>query len=281
MQLVRTLSLAFLAALALSPTLALDAGTRQVPAHDVPVPDTASRAAELLIGGPLSPIWDAHPKTAEAWKALVLQSEREVMKIIPPQRERFAVKSEPTVIAGVKAFILTPENIPETNKNRVLVHVHGGGYVFNPGESGTGEGIMMAGTARMKVISIDYRMAPDFPYPAAMDDAMAVWKEVTKTTDPKKTAIFGTSSGGGMTLAMVLRAIKEGLPLPAAMAPGTPSSDMTKTGDSYFTNEMLDNVLVSYNGWLGDAAKLYANGTDLKDPMLSPIYGVVFGPRSA
>src|SRR5205814_7337121 len=79
--------------------------------------------------------------------------------------------------------------------------------------------------------------------------------------------------GGGMTLAMVLRAEKEGLPLPAATAPGTPWSDMTKTGDTYFTNEMVDNVLVSNDGWLGDAAKLYANGHDLKDPMLSPVYG--------
>ena len=56
-------------------------------------------------------------------------------------------------------------------------------------------------------------MPPDHPYPAAMDDAMAVWKEVVKTNDPKKMAIFGTSTGGGMTLAMVLRAKKEGLPL--------------------------------------------------------------------
>ena len=80
-----------------------------------------------------------------------------------------------------------------------------------------------------------------------------------------------------MTLAMVLRAIKEGLPLPAAIAPGTPWSDITETGDTYFANEMLDNVLVSYRGWLGDAAKLYANGTDLKDPMLSPIYGDFHG----
>jgi acetyl esterase/lipase len=267
------LALSLLASLALTAALALEPGTRQVPARDVPVPTTASRAAQVLIGGPLSPIWDAHPKTAEAWQALVLQSEREVMKIIPTLRERFGVKSDPAVIGGVKVFVLTPDNIPEANGNRLLVHVHGGGYVFNPGEAGTGEGVMMAGTARMKVISIDYRMAPDFPYPAAMDDAMAVWKEVVKSTDPKKTAIFGTSSGGGMTLAMVLRAIKEGLPLPAAIAPGTPHSDMTKTGDSYFANEMLDNVLVSYDGWLGDAAKLYANGADLKDPMLSPIYG--------
>jgi acetyl esterase/lipase len=68
----------------------------------------------------------------------------------------------------------------------------------------------MAGYSGIKVISVDYRMPPDFPYPAALDDAMAVWKEVVKTTNPKNIAIFGTSTGGGMTLAMVLRAEKEG-----------------------------------------------------------------------
>jgi acetyl esterase/lipase len=67
------------------------------------------------------------------------------------------------------------------------------------------------------------------------------------------------------------------LPLPAAIAPGTPWTDLTKTGDSYFTNEGIDNILVSYDGWVGDAARLYAGGNDLKDPMLSPIYGDVSG----
>jgi epsilon-lactone hydrolase len=273
---VRTLSFALIL-IASSPALAFENGARQVPARDVPVPTTASPAAQVLIGAPLSPIWNAHPKSAEEWKALVAERASVANKIIPVLRQRFGVTSEPTVIGGVKAFVLTPDSIPEANRNRVLVHVHGGGYVLSPGEAGTGEGIMMAGTARMKVISIDYRMPPDFPYPAAMDDAMAVWKEVVKANDAKKTAIFGTSTGGGMTLAMVLRAIKEGLPLPAAIAPGTPWSDITETGDTYFANEMLDNVLVSYRGWLGDAAKLYANGTDLKDPMLSPIYGDFHG----
>ena len=106
---------------------------------------------------------------------------------------------------------------------------------------------------------------------------MAVYKEILKTTDAKHIGIFGTSTGGGMTLAMVLRAKAEGLPIPAAIAPGTPWSDMTKTGDSYFTNDMIDNVLVSNEGWLGEAAKVYANGHDLKDPMLSPIYGDLHG----
>jgi acetyl esterase/lipase len=90
---------------------------------------------------------------------------------------------------------------------------------------------------------------------------------------PKNMAIFGSSTGGGLTLAMVLRAKAEHLPLPAAIAPGTPWSDLTDTGDSYRTNEWLDGNLVSANGWLGDAARLYAGGHDLKEPYLSPIYG--------
>lgn len=258
--------------------IALEGGIRQLPARDVPVPNAdVSPAVQALIGAPLSPIWNDHPKDAAAWKALIKMRAEAVEKTLPDLRARLGVKVEPTKIAGVNAFVVTPNDIPEQNRNRLLVHVHGGGYVFFPGESGTREAILMAAYGKYKVISIDYRMPPDHPYPAAMDDAMAVWKEVVKTNDPKKMAIFGTSTGGGMTLAMVLRARMEGLPLPAATAPGTPWSDMTKTGDTFFTNEKVDNILVSNDGWLGDAAKLYANGHDLKDPQLSPVYGDLSG----
>ena len=246
---------------------------RTVPAHEISAPDTVSPALQKVIGGPLSAIWNEHPKSDAEWKTLITRLQTGAEAALPDLRKRMAVKVEPSTIAGVKTFMVTPETIAPENRNRLLFHVHGGGYVFGPGESGTREAILMAGYGHIKVISVDYRMPPDFPYPAAIDDAMEVWKEVVKTTDPKNMAIFGTSTGGGMTLAMVLRAKKEGLPLPAATAPGTPWSDMTKTGDTFFTNEKVDNVLVSNDGWLGDAAKLYAAGHDLKDPMLSPVYG--------
>jgi acetyl esterase/lipase len=167
--------------------------------------------------------------------------------------------------------------MPLGNRNRLLVHVHGGGYVYNPGEAGTVEAVLMAGFGKFKVISFDYRMPPDAPYPAAMDDAMAVWRAALGMAKPENMAIFGTSTGGGMTLAMILRAKTEGLPLPAAIAPGTPWADLTETGDSYKANEWLDNVLVSYGGYLGRAARLYAGGHDMKDPQLSPIYGDFHG----
>jgi epsilon-lactone hydrolase len=256
----------------------LEAGIREVPAKEIAVPTAGvSPQEQAVIGAPLQPFWNDHPRDAAAWKALINMRADQINKTLPGLREKLGVKSEQVTIAGVNCYILTPDNIPEANRNRVLVHVHGGGYVFGPGESATREAVLMAGYGKFKVISIDYRMPPDFPYPAAMDDAMAVWKETVKTNDPKKMAIFGTSTGGGMTLAMVLRAKAEGLPLPAATAPGTPWSDMTKTGDTFYTNEKVDNILVSNDGWLGEAAKLYANGHDLKDPQLSPIYGDLTG----
>lgn len=253
---------------------AFEGPVRKVPTRDIPVPTAdVSPGMQKIIGGPFAPIWNDHPKTAAEWKEWVKARADAVVATLPDMRAKLGVKVEPTTIAGVPAFIVTPSEIPEANRDRLLFHVHGGGYVLSPGEAGTREAILAAAYGKFKVISVDYRMPPDHPYPAAMDDAMAVWKEVVKTTDPKKIAIFGTSTGGGMTLAMVLRAKKEGLPLPGATAPGTPWSDMTKTGDTFFTNEMIDNVLVSNDGWLGDAAKLYAGSADLKDPFLSPVYG--------
>lgn len=253
-------------------------GIRHAPARDIAVPTyEVSPEAQALIGGPYPPHMNADPQNAAEWKELINRRAALIVAALPGLQEKLGVTVQPAVIGGIKAFIVTPRSMPEANRNRLLVHVHGGGYVFQPGEAALPEAVMMAGFGGFKVISVDYRMPPDFPYPAAMDDALAVWKAAANMADPKNMAIFGTSTGGGMTLAMVLRAKAEGLPLPGAIAPGTPWSDLTDTGDTYQSNEWVDNVLVSWNGWLGRAAKLYAAGHDLRDPQLSPIYGDFHG----
>ena len=249
-------------------------GARTVPGRSIPVPGDVSPSLQATIAAPYRvPAWDANPKSAAEWKELIDKLAAAAAILQKGVREKLGVTLEATTIGGVKAFILTPKEIRPENRNRLLFNIHGGGYVYNPGEAGTGEATLMAAYGGYKVIAIDYRMPPDYPYPAAMDDAIAAWKAAVKMADPRNMAIFGTSTGGGMTLATILRAKQEGLPLPAAIAPGTPWSDLTETGDTYKTNEWLDNVLVSYSGYLQHAAALYANGHDLKDPQLSPIYG--------
>jgi acetyl esterase/lipase len=127
------------------------------------------------------------------------------------------------------------------------------------------------------VISVDYRMPPVAYFPAALDDVVAVWREALKAYRADRMAVFGSSAGGALTLEMVLRLKQLGLPLPAAIGPGTPMADLTGVGDSFAANAFVDNVLVSRAGACDPAAQLYAHGHDLKDPLLSPIYGDIHG----
>jgi acetyl esterase/lipase len=250
---------------------------RIVPSRSIPVPDTVSPQMQAIIAQPLDPSFNIAPETTAEWKARVDKAALTAMAALPKVREALGVSVEPTTIAGVKAFIVTPKSIPLGNRDRLRQHLHGGVRVLNPGEAGTREAILMAGFAGFKVISVDYRMPPDFPYPAALDDAITVYREVSKTAKAENIGIFGTSAGGSLTLTTLLRARMEHLPIPGAIAPGTPTVDLTRTGDSLFTNAMVDNVLGTQDGFIRATALLYANGRDLKDPLLSPIYGDVQG----
>src|SRR5215207_2754441 len=252
-------------------------GTREVPARSLPVPDTVSPQMQAVIARPFNPNFNLVPETTADWKKRVEDAARNVVATLPRLREALGVSVEPTTIGGVKAFIVTPKVIPSGSRDRVLLHLHGGVRVFNPGEAGTREAILMAGFAGYKVISVDYRMPPDFPFPAALDDAVAVYRELLKTTKPENIGIFGASAGGSLTLTTLLRARMESLPMPGAIAPRTPTVDLTKTGDSLFTNAFVDNVVGTQDGFIRATAFLYANGRDLKDPLLSPIYGDVHG----
>jgi acetyl esterase/lipase len=271
---LRTATLLLCAAMVLTTA---HAQTLDVPAHSVPVPTTVSPQMAKIIGAPLRTNWNLLPKTGEEWKPVADAGAAGTIKNIPGMMERLHVKVEKTTIDGVRAFILTPDVITPENRNRVLIHVHGGCYVLNPGEAALPEALFMAGFGHFKVIAVDYRMPPEAYFPAALDDGIAVYKNAIKTTNPKNIAIFGSSAGGALTLEMVLKAKQDGLPLPGAIAPGTPMSDVTKVGDTFVTNAMLDNVLVSPDGFCDAGTKVYANGHDLKDPLLSPVYADMKG----
>jgi epsilon-lactone hydrolase len=252
-------------------------GTLEVPAKTLSAPPDVSPQLQKIIGAPLRTNWDKRPKTGEEWKPVADAGAEALMKNVPGMMERMKVKVEKTTIDGVRAFIVTPETIAPANANRQLIHMHGGCYVLNPREAGLPEAIFMAGFGHIKVVSVEYRMPPEAYFPAALDDGIIVYKALMKTTPAKNMAFFGTSAGGALVLEMGLKAKDLGLPMPGAIASGTPMSDVTKVGDTFYTNAMVDNVLVSPDGFCDAGAIVYANGHDMKDPLISPVYGDMHG----
>jgi epsilon-lactone hydrolase len=259
---------------------------RKIPSRVIPVPDTVSPVLQKLIahdnpeqfGKYLAPYLGPSPlkvpQTVDEWRAFVnTVPDPDFLEAFAEFRDKFGVKISELVISGVHCYEITPKISKPNTPNRLLFHLHGGGWVGGAGQSGLLEAIVTAGLTGYKVITVDYRLLPDHPFPAAMDDAMAVWKEIVKREKPGNVGMLGSSVGGSMVLSLVQRAKNEGIRLPGALMSGTPWSDLSETGDSYYTNEGVDNDLIRYPGFLEAVAKLYANGRDLKDPLLSPVYG--------
>ncbi len=217
------------------------------------------------------------PTTVDGWRALQRADDVEATKLTRAAAEMVGAAIEATTVAGVPCFRVTPQQVAAENKDRLIFHVHGGAFVFNGGIAAAGEAVLIADACKTRALSVDYRMPPDHPFPAAPDDVLAVWKAVVAEHDPAKVAMAGTSAGGGLIMTMLLRLKELDLPRPAAVFIGTPAADLTKTGDSAYLNAEVDHALGRYEGRMEACLKLYAAGRDLKDPMLSPIYGDLSG----
>lgn len=253
-------------------------GPRVVPGRSIPVPTSVSAAMQQTIAMPYrNNEWLLNPPDAAGWNAavdnLAQQSIPQIEKIV----EKLGVHVESTTITGVAAFIVTPPQIPAANANRLLVNTHGGGYLFNPGRASLLEPAVIAATCGITVIEVDYRMPPDHPFPAASDDAMAVWKAALEMAPPANIGICGGSAGGGLALSTILRAKQEGVAMPAAVAVQTPWCDLAPVGDSLNVHEWVDNVLITYDAIAGRGARLYAGDEDISNPLLSPLRGEVSG----
>jgi epsilon-lactone hydrolase len=264
------LALALIASAWSGPTLSQEPASRTIPARVLPAPDTVSPVLQKRFQQAPNPN-PAIPTTAEEWKALAA-TPPVVSQMLVGLRNKFGTTVVPEMIGGVQCYVITPKVVNPKNRNRLLLGLHGGGNVAGGGENGILESIVVAGLMGYKVIHVDYRMLPEHPFPAAIDDVMAVWKAVIKTNRPGNMGVFGTSAGGNLALSLVQRARKEGLPLPGALMLGSPWSDMSKSGDSYYANDGVDNIATT-GDFVDTLVKLYANGHELKDPLISPVYG--------
>ena len=202
----------------------------------------------------------------DVWRA---QDSAEARKLYP-------VTVEESTTAGVRTDIITPLSMPTENKARVLINLHGGG--FNSDSGSLIEGVPISNLAKMKVVSVYYRLAPENPFPAPVDDVVAVYKELLKTYKPRSIGIFGTSAGAILTCEVTVRLKQLGLPLPGALGVFSSLADFSRPGDS--------RQLFTLNGFPGELQPTdphhlpdneYVGKTDRKDPVLSPLYADLVG----
>ena len=133
--------------------------------------------------------------------------------------------------------------MPERNRDKALLYFHGGGLVILGGEPAALFARIEAFANRCKVYAVDYRNPPDHPYPAAIDDCVAVYGELLKRCPSDRIVISGASGGGNLAAAVPLKIRDLGLPPPAAVGLFTPEVDLTESGDTFHTNRDIDVIL--------------------------------------
>jgi monoterpene epsilon-lactone hydrolase len=237
----------------------------------VPVPKTISPEAQKMLARVVSdanmPVPLAQRRSGtDKWQA----GAGEVSKKLYP------VNVEESTIAGVPVRVVTPLTMAPGKRNRVLINLHGGGFDSDSGS--LTETIPIANLTGTKVVAVWYRLAPEHPFPAGLEDAIAVYKELLKTYKPKNIGIYGTSAGAILTAEVTSKIKQLGLPMPGATGVFSGLGDFSRMGDSI--------AMYALNGLSGhldppkpDGASLgpYVGSTDPKDPVLSPVYADLTG----
>jgi epsilon-lactone hydrolase len=182
-----------------------------------------------------------------------------------------------TVTAAELGGVPTAEiTIDGTEPRHVVLYFHGGVYVLGDAFQAAALAAQVGRRADAKVISVDYRLAPEHPYPAAVDDALAAYQALLRTgTDPADIAFAGESAGGGLAVATLVNARDRGLPLPAAAYVMSPYADLTLAGASMDTKSAADPLLSREN--LQARVPDYTAGHDPALGLISPIFADLSG----
>jgi len=246
-----------------------DQGTAHV-TRIVPVPQTISPQAQLILGrrepdqGPPQSLADRR-KGTDAYTA---RARVAWTRLCPNQ-------IVDTTMAGVPVHVVTPDEMPDANKDKILLNLHGGG--FNTDSGSFTESIPIASYTKIKVVAVLYRLAPESPFPAAVDDSVAVYKELLKTYKPAHIAIYGTSAGAILTAEVAAKLKQLGLPQPAALGIFSGMGDFARNGDSQSLYALRGLTGHLDPPQAGPHDPEYATATDPKDPVLSPIYSDLHG----
>lgn len=240
----------------------------------IPVPQSISPQAQAtlqrLVGADGVPLNALHPmpepQDHDGWRQLQSAVAQHYASANAGQAATLRASLHTITVEDATVHVATPA----TGTPFAYIDLHGGALVFGGGENCRIAAGKAADLHDVVCYGVDYRMPPDHPYPAALDDCLATYRHVLKHHAAEQVVIGGRSAGGNLAAAMVLRARDEGLPLPAALVLLSPEVDLTESGDSFQVNRTVDVMLP--NPLMG-ANLLYADGADMSHPYLSPLFG--------
>ncbi|MCR5301607.1 MAG: alpha/beta hydrolase [Lachnospiraceae bacterium] len=180
------------------------------------------------------------------------------------------VEITPLIINGIACEAIKPENAH--NPNYAVIHAHGGGYVSGGLPYARILAAKLAIATGFTTYSFDYRLAPEYPYPAALEDGLAVWSYLTDNRYiPERVFLSGESAGGNLALCMVGSLMESGRPLPAELLLFSPWTDMTATAPSY--EEMAEKDPILTKEYVEEVSKVYINGRGTSNDMhFSPLF---------
>jgi epsilon-lactone hydrolase len=245
-----------------------ETGALRLPEQVIPIPDSLSPQAQGFLRGMAARVSEHHsmPDPVTDGAALAVQ-------MLGPAAAAFAGEFETLELgSGAVLYRAVPRGLTGPATEVAYFDIHGGGFIAGGGELCRLLAKIRAVEYGAQVFSVDYRLAPAHPYPAALDDTVAAYLAVLEQVDPAKLVVAGSSAGGNLAAALMLRAHHEGLPLPAGLVLATPATDMTGCGDSRMTNRLLD---LSLAGDAGKGPEDYLGSTDPRDPYVSPLFGEI------
>lgn len=255
------------------PTLSPD-GTMNVPAFQLPPSELMSKEAVDFLK--LRAAMPMRPPSAEVPIAQMrAMQDRMMTPFIAMMRQRYPVNVAEQSIAGVPVRVFTPKDKP-VDKKRVLINLHGGAFSLCWDACSTLESQPIASVGGFKIISVNYRMAPEHKHPAGVGDAAAVYRELLKTYKPRQIGIYGCSAGGTLTGQAAAWFSAHKMPQPGAIGIFGAGAVRFGAGDSAYVVGNIENSFLppprAGEPPRPDMARGYFDGVDMKDALVSPAF---------
>ena len=183
------------------------------------------------------------------------------------------VRTTPANLGGIPVVFT---DIADVESRGTIFHIHGGGFALGSAAASVGLASSLARKTGMRAVSVDYRLAPEHPYPAALQDVTAAYRALAEQAGGAgHVVVSGESAGGNLAIELLIAGKAEGLPMPAATLLLSPMTDLTVTGSSYAGKAHADPVITAQA--IRTRAADYLAGTDPADPLVSPIFADLSG----